>query len=576
MINQLCSAVFMVLLLSGCGWNGTPTRSNDFTPLTSITISAAYPAAIAGNTSTTLTVEGDFSGLFTSPVTAQAVWSSDTPAVADFITPSSPNRVTGLTPGTVTLTATVKGVSSSYLLTVNSATIDSIAVTPSAPSVAKGLSQQFKATGTFLDGTNSTTQDITFDAVWSSSVPGVATVSDAVASKGLAQTVTVGTSTVTAGFGGKSGTAEMTVTEPVLKSIALSPPGPYILTLSTKRFTANGTYTDGSVLEISSLVSWNSSDPDVTTIAADGTATALTQGATTISATRDGISGATILNTTGGSLSGITLFPLANSLVKDAVGRIIATGTFSNGSIRDITGAVKWTVSDPDVASVTQAGGNLAWLNPKSVTLVPAIITAASGVLTATASLAVTNPPSLSSIAFLATSLDLVAGTGSPLAVIATYSDGTKQDVTTLCAWTPSDPTIATVGISGLAAGRVTGVADAAGTTTISATYGGKTVVAPATVTVRSLALQSLAISGFSAVKAGHQIPYSALAGYFGGTSRDVTQETIWTLEPSNVAVMADSVNQPGQIVGVASGTATLTASFGGKTQTATITVSGP
>ena len=575
MTNLLWSAAFMVVVLSGCGWSGTPTRSNDFTPLTAITISAAY-TAVAGNTSTTLTAEGDFSGLFTGPVTAQAVWSSDTPTVADFVTPSSPNRVTGLTPGSATLTATVRGVSASYLLTVNSATIASIAITPPTPSVAKGLNQQFAATGTFLDGTTSTTQDITFDAAWSSTVPGVATVSDVAAGKGLAQAVTVGTSTITASFGGVSGSTGITVTEPVLKSIALSLTNPSVLTLSTKRFTASGTYTDGSALDITSLVTWKSSDTGVATIAGDGTATALTQGATAISATKDGISRTTTLSTTGGNLTGIAISPIANSLVKDTVGRISATGTFSNASKRDITGAVKWTVTDPALASVTQAGGNLAWLNPKAVTLVPTTITAASGSVTATASLTVILPPSLSSIALFTTSLDLTAGTSSPLTVTATYSDGTTQDVTSLCTWTSSVATIATVGTSGLAAGRVTGVADAVATTTISATYGGKTVLAPATVTVRPLTFQNLTISSSSAVTVGNQIPYTALAGYLGGTAKDVTQETVWTLDSSNVAIMADSLNQPGQIVGVTSGTATLTASFGGKTQTATITVSGP
>ncbi|MGB9082372.1 MAG: hypothetical protein WCD00_13820, partial [Desulfuromonadaceae bacterium] len=160
-----------------------------------------------------------------------------------------------------------------------------------------------------------------------------------------------------------------------------------------------------------------------------------------------------------------------------------------------------------------------------------------------------------------------------------TFSDGTTQDVTTLSAWTPSNPAIATVAAGGLGTERVTGVA--AGSTTISATYGGKTVLTPATVTVRSRVLQGLTISPItSAVNVGNQAQFTATAIYSDGTTVDVTKETatVWTIDNQNVAIQADGVNQPGQVVGVDIGSANLTASFGGKTptQTATITVTGP
>jgi hypothetical protein len=77
-------------------------------------------------------------------------------------------------------------------------------------------------------------------------------------------------------------------------------------------------------------------------------------------------------------------------------------------------------------------------------------------------------------------------------------------------------------------------------------------------------------------VAAGNQASYTALASYFDGTTKDVTQESVWALDSSNVAILADSVNQAGQVVAVDSGSATLTASFDGKTQTATILVTAP
>ena len=97
-------------------------------------------------------------------------------------------------------------------------------------------------------------------------------------------------------------------------------------------------------------------------------------------------------------------------------------------------------------------------LNPLAVTVVPTTITATSGTRTGTATLTVI-APQLSSIAFSTTILDLTVGTSSPLAVTATFSDGTTQDVTTISAWTPGNPAIASVAAGGLGTERVTGIA---------------------------------------------------------------------------------------------------------------------
>lgn len=573
MINLIWSGFFMMLVLSGCGWNGTPTRSNDFTPLTSIEISADS-STIAAHTSTRLMVKGNYSGLYSRDITGQVTWSSSSQGVAAFATPASPNRVTGVAPGSAVLTATVGNVSSTYTLTVSSATVTVLTITPAAPSVAVGLSKQFTATGLFTDGT---TQDITYDVEWASSSPGFATVSNDPATKGLVQAIAVGTSDITATFGGASATSLVSVTEPVLKSITLSPNNPTLLTLSTRRLVATGNYSDGSTADLGSQVSWNSSDTTIALIAGDGTATALKPGSATVSATLGSVSATTNLKATGGTLTGISVSPVAVTLVKDTTGRISATGTFSNGSTRDITGAVTWTPIDASLATVTLAGGSLAWLNPLAVTSKTTIKATYGTLPPVTATLAVT-APQLLSIALSTTSLELTAGTSSPLSVIATYSDGTTQDVTHLSVWTSDDTTKATVAAGGLGTERVTGVAAGLPLPKISATYGGKTVPTTATVTVRSRTLQTLTISGVSTVSVGTTTPYTATATYSDGTVVDVTSEaaTVWSVDSANIAIPADSFNQPGQIIGVDSGVFTLTATFGGKTQTAKITVTGP
>lgn len=566
MINLLWSGLFIMLALSGCGWNGAPTRHNDFVPLTSIEIVAVSPT-IAAHTSTNLTVNGNFSGLFTRDVTDQAVWSSDTPTVADFVTAGSPNRVTGLSPGTAVLTATVGGVSTTFRLTVSSATITHMTITPADPSIAKGRSTQFAVSGNFSDGT---TQVMTFDADWASSAPDVATVSNVPTSKGFAQSLAVGASTITATFEGVSGTTLLTVTEVVLQSITVSPPNPSILSLSTGSFHATGTYSDGSTADITSLAAWNSSRSGIATISG-GAAKTLSQGTTTISATLAGVSGTSTLKVTGGNLTGIVLSSADLRPVRGTTSRLTATGSFSNGTSRDVTGGVEWSVASTSVATVTTPGGNQAWLNALAVASIPTTVTAQFGSVTATTNLTVI-APLLQSIAISPTSLDLTVGTSDRFTVTATFNDGTTQDVTANANWISSVSTAAAVGNTGLAKGQVSGISVAA-PVIITAAYGGLT--ATATVTVRARILATLVISSTPAVTvvSGNQVKFTATATYTDGTSKDVTEDTTWSIDKPNVAILADSLSQPGQVVAVDTGSATLTAGFPGKTQTVTVTV---
>jgi hypothetical protein len=87
---------------------------------------------------------------------------------------------------------------------VSGASLLSIAVTPANPSIAKGLTPQFKATGTYTD---TSTQDLTSQVTWSSGTASTATIS----SGGLASAVGVGTSTIGAKLNSITGSTVLTV-----------------------------------------------------------------------------------------------------------------------------------------------------------------------------------------------------------------------------------------------------------------------------------------------------------------------------------------------------------------------------
>lgn len=83
-------------------------------------------------------------------------------------------------------------------------TVVSIAVTPTNPSVAMGLSQQFTATGTFSDNS---TQNLTGSVTWSSLTTSVATIN----AGGLALGVGTGSTTIQAVSGSVTGSTTLTV-----------------------------------------------------------------------------------------------------------------------------------------------------------------------------------------------------------------------------------------------------------------------------------------------------------------------------------------------------------------------------
>src|SRR5207248_1928375 len=91
----------------------------------------------------------------TQNLTSQVTWASGTTSVATITTAG---LATGVAAGTSTISASLNGITGSTVLTVSAAALQSIAVTPANPSIAKGLTQQFTATGTYTD---SSTQNLT-------------------------------------------------------------------------------------------------------------------------------------------------------------------------------------------------------------------------------------------------------------------------------------------------------------------------------------------------------------------------------------------------------------------------------
>jgi len=239
----------------------------------------------------------------------------------------------------------------------------------------------------FSDGT---TQDVTTQATWSSGSPGVATVSNAAGSQGLASAVDLGQTTIQATFGGFTGATSLTVTAATLSSIQVTPTNATIADGTTLQYTATGIFSDGTTQNLTGSVTWASSTSTVATISnatgSKGLATAVDPGSTTISATSGAIVGSTSLTVTAATLVSIQVTPTNPSIADGTSLQFTAIGTYTDNSTQDLTTQATWSTSNANTATISNAAGTRGRATAEAVgtTTITALFGAVSGSTTLT------------------------------------------------------------------------------------------------------------------------------------------------------------------------------------------------
>ena len=333
------------------------------------TVPAAPTITSAGNTTFTVGTAGTFTVTAAGVPTLTLSETGALPGGMTFVDNHNGTATLAGTPaagsaGTFPLTITAhNGVGSdatqSFTLTVSPAALVSIAVAPVNPSVAKGLTEQFTATGTYTDGS---TADLTTQVTWVSGTTSVATISNTAGSQGLASTLATGTTAITAALGGITSPSD-TLTVTALKSIAVAPVNPSVAKGLTEQFTATGTYTDGSTADLTTQVTWASGTTSVATISnaagSQGLASTLATGTTAITAALGGItSPSDTLTVTTAALKSIAVAPVNPSVAKGLTEQFTATGTYTDGSTADLTTQVTWVSGTTSVATISNTAGS--------------------------------------------------------------------------------------------------------------------------------------------------------------------------------------------------------------------------
>ncbi len=371
--------------------------------------------------------------------------------------------VTTFTDGETTISATYGGKTGDTTLTVSAATLDSIIVTPVNPSLSAGMDLQFYATGVYSD---KSTQDLTSSATWQSSETGYATIG---ASGGLATGKGVGTTTISASYGGKTGDTDLKVTSATLVAVTVTPTNQSIADGTPLQYTATGTYSDSTYQDITGQVTWSTLPTDIAIVSnaagSRGLAIAINPGSTTVKATHSGsgLSGSTGLTVTTATLNSITITP-TNPICYGTTQQFTATGNYSDLTTQDITSVVTWSSDTPGVATISNAAGFRGLAT--SIAVGNTEIKAELGAISETTTLEV-RTAALEELIISPEDPTMDLPGTLQFTVKGVYTGPFEQDLTTEVLWTSDDNSVAIISNAAGSEGLVTAVGT--GTATIKA-----------------------------------------------------------------------------------------------------------
>jgi hypothetical protein len=233
-------------------------------------------------------------------------------------------------------------------------------------------------------------------------------------------------------------------TGPELTSLAVEPPIAELDIGTTASFRAVGTYSDGSVIDVSADVDWSLEfDTGILQVITDADkpddffVEAGIIGNENIVAALDGIDAIARVSVIDASLSAMEINPQAADMVVGSTRLFTVTGIYEDGRRQDLTDESTWGTGDESIATVTgegvataQAVGNTA-------------VSATFSNLSASASVQVRVETEIEYIEITPRDVKLLTGNSQNFNATAYYSDGSTQRVTDTVLWTSSDTSVA-------------------------------------------------------------------------------------------------------------------------------------
>ncbi|WP_244159280.1 Ig-like domain-containing protein [Paenibacillus polysaccharolyticus] len=426
--------------------------------------------------------------------------------------------------------------------------LSKIVVSKNEMSLEVGDSGSVTVTGVYSDNTSA---NVTISSSWTSSDASVAS-----AYNGSITAKKEGTATVTVAYQGQSQSIQIKVTKKV-KALSKNVQDLDLRTGVTKDILLTATYSDNTTNEqAASSAEWSTSNEKVATVV-NGKVTGQSAGTALITAKLGSQSVTIDVNVE--VVKRVDVDKSQISLLLKQKESVTLTATYPDGTSKDVTDLAEWTSSNEKVADVLK--GNITGYSAGSAT-----ITGKYGTKSVSVDVDVDLTSKLSvakqSIFFRLSDTNKTAN----VAVTASYPNSSDVNVTDQATWTSSNEKVATV-----FKGQITAIS--AGSTTIKAAYSGKTVeIAVDVDTARYLDIKDVTDKlAMSVTGDNKKKNLTANAEYIDASKEDVTSKATWTSSNADIVYVSG-----GELIAYKSGTATITAAYGGKTVKFTVNVDVP
>jgi Bacterial Ig-like domain (group 2) len=268
---------------------------------------------------------------------------------------------------------------------------------------------------------------------------------------------------------------------------------PTAITMSvgtTAQLTATGVYGHGNhpttTQDLTDSVTWTTASPDVATVSPTGLVTATGAGVIQITASIKGFTGTitagSTITVTGGSggsgpsgaIVSLAVIPNSQSVaVPNQTAQFLAIGTTGSGSTVDLTGAVVWSSSSQQIATIGANTGFATAVGAGTATIT-ALYSTGGNTLEGTGTFTVLGGTTeeFTAVTLVPTSQAVSASgqTGQFIALATSGTTGLEEDVTNSpqITWLSSIPSVATV-TTGLGSGNGVATGVSQGTSTITA-----------------------------------------------------------------------------------------------------------
>lgn len=477
-------------------------------------------------------------------VTSSVTWKSSN---TDYVKVDK-GVLTGVGKGTATISATYKDYKISIKATSDYVydSVTLMANNETAPAKTEGEVGQ-TLIYTVNGKKNSVVEDITTEAVWTTSNSAVATVDE-----GTITFVGTGTVTITAKLKGKSDSVSITVSSPY-KSISITPNKQLEMEIGSddQELEATATLKTGGTLTITEAAEWTSANSKIASVE-DGVVQAVGAGKTTITVSHMGIKTSidVVVRT---AYQSMRLSPESeyHMLLQDKPLQIKAEVLNNSNVSYDATNLADWTSSDVVVATVSNGV-----VTPKAIGTTK-ITASYKGI---SRSINVTVYPSITGLKIESETIDGFVNNNEKLPTIkGKLFDGTEVDVTKLVEWTSKDEKIATI-----EDGKW--VAKAIGETVLTVKV--KKFEAEVKLVVHVKPIKLVADSSNLNVVIGKDVAYPSITVINeDGEEEDVSKKVKWKTSNDNLVLKTTTFK------GVEAATVTLTATYLNKSTTIKVRV---